>query len=342
MSTSPAISTPVKQISPSPMDACMSPTANIPPGRRTGKKIFAPFPCRWSSMLPPCIPARPFESSSPPVATPTTPTIGRAGNAMRSFCRMSPSFTSNIRVSGFRTSSMSCPKPGMSVATPHSIGRTSRISATSESPGSAPFTATGPVALLMRDRSISVTRSSSLRICPVKQSFVSKVTVSPGSTSSTGWRSGPNDQITSLRGRRWCCNSLPHRLVLDVDAVDVLELVGSHVDDERRQREPEDDPRDVDPVAVLLGVDRRVLHELVVQREEEEHDPAHRQHEMQEGVELAPRLSPVPDDGAPLTSMYTMITGGTASVAIVKKPFSGPHFQPNSSETTSANADIQM
>ena len=43
-----------------------------------------------------------------------------------------------------------------------------------------------------------------------------------------------------------------------------------------------------------------------------------------------------------LTSMYTRITGGTASVAIVKKPFSGPHLQPNSSATTSANTDIQM
>jgi hypothetical protein len=62
--------------------------------------------------------------------------------------------------------------------------------------------ATGPVAPLIRERSISVTRSSSLRICPVKQSFVSKVTTSPGSTSSTGWRSGPNDQITWSRDRR--------------------------------------------------------------------------------------------------------------------------------------------
>jgi hypothetical protein len=50
--------------------------------------------------------------------------------------------------------------------------------------------------------SISVTRSSSLRIWPVKQSFVSKVTVSPGWTSSTGSRSGPNDQITWSRERR--------------------------------------------------------------------------------------------------------------------------------------------
>ena len=202
MSTSPAISTPVKQISPSPIEACMSPTANIPPGCRTGKKIFAPLPCKWSSRFPPCRPASPFESSSPSVATPTTPTIGRAGNETRSFIRISPSRTSNSRVSGACTCSISWPKPGISVATPHSIGRTSRISATSESPGSAPRTATGPVAPLIRARSISVTRSSSLRICPVKQSFVSKVTVSPGPTSSTGSRSGPNDQITWSRESR--------------------------------------------------------------------------------------------------------------------------------------------
>jgi hypothetical protein len=115
---------------------------------------------------------------------------------MRSFIFTIPSFTSNTRVRGACTSPISWPKPGISVATPHSIGRTSRISAMRESPGSAPSTATGPVAELMRDMSISVTRSSSLRIWPVKQSFVSNVTTSPGLTWSTGSRSGPNDQMT--------------------------------------------------------------------------------------------------------------------------------------------------
>ena len=195
-STSPAISTPVKQISPSPIAACMSPTANIPPGWRTGKKMREPLPCQWSSRLPPCCPASPVASVSPAVATPTTPTMGLAGNDTRSFILTIPSRTSNRRVSGAWTRWSSCPKPGISVATPHSIGRTSRISATSESPGSAPATATGPVALLIRPRSMPVTRSSSLRIWPEKQSFVSNVTTSPGSTSSTGCRSGPNDQIT--------------------------------------------------------------------------------------------------------------------------------------------------
>ena len=43
----------------------MSPTANSPPGWRTGKKMRAPLPWKWSSRLPPCWPARPFDSSSP-------------------------------------------------------------------------------------------------------------------------------------------------------------------------------------------------------------------------------------------------------------------------------------
>src|SRR5919201_6173010 len=182
---------------------------------------------------------------------------------------------------------MSCPKPGMSVATPHSIGRTSRISTTSESPGSAPRTATGPVAPLIRERSISVTRSSSLRICPVKQSFVSKVTTSPGSTSSTGWRSGPNDQMTSLRGTR-CCATLVHRFVLDVDVLHIRDHVGTRDNQEDRQQDPESDPGDVHPVAVLLRVNRRVLHELVVEREEEEDDAGDRQDDVEQHVETLP------------------------------------------------------
>ena len=100
MSTSPAISTPVKQISPSPIAACMSPTANIPPGCRTGKKMREPLPCQWSSRLPPCRPACPVASVSPSVATPTTPTIGFAGNEIRSFIFTIPSRTWNIWVTG--------------------------------------------------------------------------------------------------------------------------------------------------------------------------------------------------------------------------------------------------
>jgi hypothetical protein len=72
----------------------------------------------------------------------------------RSFIFTIPSRTSNSRVSGACTRSLNYPKPGISVATPHSTGRTSRISATNESPGSAPRTDTGPVALLIRSRSI--------------------------------------------------------------------------------------------------------------------------------------------------------------------------------------------
>src|SRR3984893_10141110 len=248
----------------------------------------APLPCQWSSRLPPCVPARPFESSGPSVATPTTPTIGFAGNRTRSFMRISPSRTSKSRVTGDCTCSISCPKPGISVATPHSIGRTSRISTTSESPGSAPFTATGPGALLIRDRSISVTGSSSLRICPVKQSFVSNVTVSPGSTSRTGRRSGPNDQITWSRDRKLCCGILwRDGLVLDVHPVEVGEAVRSELHDEDRDDDPDDRVDARYPVRVLERIGRRHLDELVPEREEEEDDPPDWQHDVQQGVELA-------------------------------------------------------
>ena len=101
--TSPPISTPVPQISPSPIDACMSPTANMPPGCRTGKKSFAPGPCWWSSRLPPWRPAQPFVISSPSVATPTTPTIGRSGKLIRSFIWIVSSSTSKTYVTGERT-----------------------------------------------------------------------------------------------------------------------------------------------------------------------------------------------------------------------------------------------
>src|SRR4051794_499197 len=213
-STSPAISTPVPQISPSPIAACMSPTANIPPGCRTGKKMRAPRPCRWLSRLPPCRPAHPFVICSPSVATPTTPTIGRAWNEMRSFIRTVSPSTSKTNVTGESTSAMSWPNSGMIVAKPRGPGRTSSSSTTSESPGSAPFTATGPVALFTRAKSIAVTRSSSDAIWPVKQSFVSNVTTAPGSTSSTGSRSGPKPQITSSRETRYCVATAIGRAIL--------------------------------------------------------------------------------------------------------------------------------
>src|ERR1700704_3963327 len=254
----------------------------------------APLPWKWSSRLPPCVPARPFDRSGPSVATPTTPTIGFAGKRTRSFMRISPSRTSKSRVTGDCTWSISCPKPGMSVATPHSMGRTSRMSTMSESPGSAPFTATGPVALLIRERSISVTRSSSLRICPVKQSFVSNVTVSPGSTSSTGWRSGPNDQITWSRDRRYSANAL----VLDVHTVDVSQTPRPEGHDQNRDCDSDRRVGDRHPVRVLERIRRRDLDEMVPEREEEQHDSADRQHDVQQQIELASRHPQVIGDAA--------------------------------------------
>ena len=202
--------------------------------------------------------------------------------------RISPSRTSKSRVTGDCTCSISCPKPGMSVATPHSIGRTSRISTTSESPGSAPFTATGPVALLIRDRSISVTRSSSLRICPVKQSFVSNVTMSPGSTSSTGLEVRPErpDYLVTRQAivlRHLVARSSRPRRTPGRGR----QPVGPELHDEDRDEDPDDRVDARDPVRVLERIGRRHLDELVPEREEEQHDPADRQHDVQQGVELA-------------------------------------------------------
>src|SRR6476469_5440950 len=254
----------------------------------------APLPCRWSSRLTTCRPASTFVKLSPSVSSPTTPTIGFAGKRTRSFISIQPFSTRNSRVTGDSTCSISWPKPGMRHAKPTSTGRTSRISAITESPGSAPRMATGPVALFTRSKSISVTRSSSDAIWPVKQSFVSKVTVSPGSTSSTGWRSGPNDQITWSRGRKCFCGiSRGDGLVFDVHAVDVGDAFTREDDDVCGDGNAEAGPAERDPIRVLERIRRRGLVVLVVEREEEEDDPADRQDEVQERVELAASLRPV-------------------------------------------------
>src|SRR5918997_1918188 len=91
----------------------------------------------------------------------------------------------------------------MMVPTPCGPGLMSRISTIKLSPGSAPRTATGPVAGLTRSKSISVTRSLSVCIWPEKQSWVSKVTTSPGSTSRTGFISGPKLKTASSFGITW-------------------------------------------------------------------------------------------------------------------------------------------
>src|SRR6266446_1469740 len=71
---------------------------------------------------------------------------------------------------------------------PHSLGRTSRISTSSMSPGLAPTIATGPVSGWMTLKS-SFARISTLLagvICPSEASWVSSSTMSPGSTVARG------------------------------------------------------------------------------------------------------------------------------------------------------------
>jgi hypothetical protein len=131
--------------------------------------------------------------------TPITPNIGRAGNDTRSFMVTTPSATVKIRVVGEWTSSMSCPHPGMHIAAPFSPGRMSSRVTDNVSPGSAPRTAIGPVALLTRLRSIFSRVSLSLCTCPVKQSHVSISSTVPGSTVTTGSRFASNDQTCSSR-----------------------------------------------------------------------------------------------------------------------------------------------
>src|SRR5215218_10534425 len=166
------------------------------------------MPCRWSSRLPPCLPGMALVMSSPPVATPTTPTIGLTGNRISSLKWTTPSRTGNTLVTGDPTMSMSWPNSGMMVATPWGPGRMSRISTIRLSPGSAPRTATGPVAGLTFEKSISVTRSLSVCIWPEKQSWVSKVTTESGLTSSTGFISGPKLNTASSFGITWSTLSM--------------------------------------------------------------------------------------------------------------------------------------
>src|SRR4029450_7525955 len=106
----------VKQISPSPIAACMSPTANSPPGRRTGKEIRAPTVKVVVEVAAVARPARPVVICSPSVATPTTPTIGCAGNRTRSFISTQPSATLNRRQRRLHLVDQLA-EPGMSVAT---------------------------------------------------------------------------------------------------------------------------------------------------------------------------------------------------------------------------------
>ena len=78
----PWISTPVPQISPSPIAAWRSPAASSAPGTKTGRYTVAPSPMMRVSMLPPCGPGEPHATGAPAGATPITPIIGRTGTRM--------------------------------------------------------------------------------------------------------------------------------------------------------------------------------------------------------------------------------------------------------------------
>src|SRR5215211_7752522 len=185
----------------------------------------------------------------------------------------------------------------------------SRISTMRLSPGSAPRTKTGPVAGLTLEKSMSVTRSFSVWIWPEKQSWVSKVTTSPGSTSRTGFISGPKAKTASSFGMVWstlsidwvmpisflsacradfrvCC------LVLDEYLLRLSDGLRTPRGSEPKGYETQDYPYDGKVVTEPHRVGRKG-EELVVQRSEQDKDGQHREHAMQEHVELVPALAEV-------------------------------------------------
>ena len=180
MSTSPAISTPVKQISPSPIDACMSPTANIPPGWRTGKKIRALLPCQWSSRFPPCgPPARSRASRCRRDADDADQRNRRERDAVVHL-HDPVADLEQLRQRGLHEAaelaeagdqSRNAPLDRPHVEDLHDEGVTGLCAPHCDGAG-------GAVDPGQVDRDEIVSR----RICPEKQSFVSKVTTSPGST----------------------------------------------------------------------------------------------------------------------------------------------------------------
>jgi hypothetical protein len=76
----------------------------------------------------------------------------------------------------------------MSAVQPQSLGRNSRISTASTSPGSAPLTKTGPLTGLTWSKSSLTTSSEaeSALNCSSEASRTLNSTTSPGSTSSAG------------------------------------------------------------------------------------------------------------------------------------------------------------
>src|SRR5829696_2314420 len=204
----------------------------------------------------------------------------------------------------------------MMVATPWGPGLMSRISTMRLSPGSAPRTETGPVAGFTFEKSMSVTRSLSVWICPEKQSWVSKVTTSPGSTSKMGFISGPKPKTASSLGMMWSTLSMDcvmpvsflaacrgrarlrgYGLILDEDLLSLGDGLRTLGGGEAQRQEAQQYPCDGEVVAQTHRVVRQ-RGKLVVKRGQEDQDGERREHAVQHHVELVSTLTQIEDDGA--------------------------------------------
>ena len=140
-STSPGISRPQTETSPSPIAACKSPSPNSAPGTLTGSHRVLPAVIILQSILPPWLSGVPQEMASPAGATPITPTIGLSGTRTLPGS-MAWSFSMGTIVTfGASSSSPITPSCGAVTITACWLLRVMRLMVTlSASPGSAPST----------------------------------------------------------------------------------------------------------------------------------------------------------------------------------------------------------
>ncbi len=133
-------------------------------------------------------------NSSHDGATPTQPRNGRPWIAIPGMSaeRATPSSISQRTKTGRSNPSVSKPKPGRIAVVPKLPGSMLSISTTSRSPGRAPRTSIGPVSgwLAPSSTDSSVLASLSRSSCPSIPSRSSTTSCSPGSTETTGGRSG--------------------------------------------------------------------------------------------------------------------------------------------------------
>src|ERR1700730_461913 len=140
-------------------------------------------------MLPPKMPGgRVRNSPSSAGATPMTPQNGRKGTTAGVRDRLISPSSSQRKRNGWENRCLRNPRPSTTLVQPQPLWATSRTSICSTSPGSAPFTKTGPVRAWIRPRSIARYSGNVMpgRTWAPLESTHSKCTVSPESIVRRG------------------------------------------------------------------------------------------------------------------------------------------------------------